>query len=54
MHKNLFLCKKTHIYLKSDYQSFDTLKTNDRKIRGYCKLLIKVKFTVGKRLSVWK
>ena len=54
MHKNLFLYKKTHIYLKSDYQSFNTLKTKDRKIRGDCKLLTKVKFTVDKRLSVWK
>ena len=30
-----------HRYLKNDY---DTLKTNDRKIRGNCNLLIKVKF----------
>ena len=31
-------------YLKKDYQFFDTLKTNDRKILGNCNLLIKVKF----------
>ena len=33
-----------HGYLKNDYQFFDTLKTDDRKIRGNCNLLIKVKF----------
>ena len=33
-----------HRYLENDYQFFDTLKTNDRKIRGNCNLLIKVKF----------
>ena len=33
-----------HRYLKNDYQFFDTSKTNDRKIRGNCNLLIKVKF----------
>ena len=31
-------------HLKNDYQFFDTLKTNDRKIRGNCNLLIKIKF----------
>ena len=33
-----------HRYLKNDYQFFDTLKTNDRKIRGNCNLLTKAKF----------
>ena len=40
----MFLYEKTHGYLKNDYQIFDTLKTKDRKIRGNCNLLIKVKF----------
>ena len=31
-------------YLKNDYQFFDTLKAKDRKIRGNCNSLIKVKF----------
>ena len=31
-------------YLKNDYQFFDALKTKDRKIRGNCNLLTKVKF----------
>ena len=44
MYKNMFLYEKTHGYLKNDYQFFDTLKTKDRKIRGNCNLLIKVKF----------
>ena len=44
MHKNVFLCKKTHTYLKNDYQIFDVLKTKDRKIRGNRNLLTKVKF----------
>ena len=43
MCKNLFLYEKTLRYLKNDYQIFDTLKTNNRKIRGNCHLLIKVK-----------
>ena len=30
----MFLYKKTHKYLKNDYQFFDALKTEDRKIRG--------------------
>ena len=30
----MFLYKKTHKYLKNDYQFFDALKTKDRKIRG--------------------
>ena len=40
----MFLYKITHIYLKNDYQFFDTLKTKDRKVRGNWNLLIKVKF----------
>ena len=40
----MFLYEITHRYLKNDYQFFDTLKTKDRKIRGNCNLLIKVKF----------
>ena len=40
----MFLSKITHIYLKNDYQFFDTLKTKDRKVRGNWNLLIKVKF----------
>ena len=44
MYKNMFLYEITHRYLKNDYQFFDTLKTKDRKIRGNCNLLIKVKF----------
>ena len=40
----MFLYEVTHRYLKEDYQFFDTLKTKDRKIRGNCDLLIKVKF----------
>ena len=43
MCKNLFLHEKTLRYLKNDYQIFDTLKTNNRKIRGNCNLLTKVK-----------
>ena len=42
MYKNMFLYEKTHRYLKNDYQFFDIKK--DRKIRGNCNLLIKVKF----------
>ena len=44
MYKTVFLYEKTHRYLKNDYQFFDALKTKDRKIRGNCNLLIKVKF----------
>ena len=40
----MIIQEKTHRYLKHDYQFFDTLKTKDRKIRGNCNLLIKVKF----------
>ena len=40
----MFLYAKTHRYLKSNYQLFDTLKTKDREIRGNFNLLIKVKF----------
>ena len=40
----MFLYEITHRYLKNDYQFCYTLKTKDRKIRGYCNLLIKVKF----------
>ena len=39
----MFLYEKTHRYLKSYYQFFDTLKTKDRKIRGNRNLLRKVK-----------
>ena len=35
---------RRHRYLKNHYQFFDALKTKDRKIRGNCNLLIKVKF----------
>ena len=44
MYKNMFLYKKTHKYLKNDYQFFDALKTKDRKIRGNWNLVTKVKF----------
>ena len=44
MYKNMFLYEKAHRYLKNNYQFFDTLKAKDRKIRGNCNLLIKVKF----------
>ena len=37
-------CMRKHRYLKNDYQFFDALKTKDRKIRGNCNLLTKVKF----------
>ena len=40
----MFLYEITHRYLKTEYQLFDTFKTKDRKIRGNCNLLIKVKF----------
>ena len=40
----MFLYEITHRYLKNEYQLFDTFKTKDRKIRGNCNLLIKVKF----------
>ena len=40
----MFLYEKTHRHLKTDYQFFDALKTKDRKIRGNCNLLTKVKF----------
>ena len=40
----MFLYEKTHRYLKNDYRFFDTLKSEDRKIRGNRKFLIKVKF----------
>ena len=35
---------RKHRYVKNDYQFFDGLKTKDRKIRGNCNLLTKVKF----------
>ena len=38
----MFLYEIKHGYLH--YQSFDTLKIKDCKIRGNCNLLIKVKF----------
>ena len=40
----MFLYEKTHRYLKNDYNFFDALRTKDRKIRGNCNSLIKVKF----------
>ena len=40
----MFLYEKTHRYLKNDYNFFDSLRTKDRKIRGNCNSLIKVKF----------
>ena len=40
----MFICEKTHRYLKNDYQFFDALKTKDRKISVNCNLLTKVKF----------
>ena len=40
----MFPYDQTYRYLKKDYQFFDTLKTKDRKIRGNCDLLVKVKF----------
>ena len=40
----MFLYEKTQRYLKSDYQFFDALKIKNRKIRGNCNLLTKVKF----------
>ena len=40
----MFLYEKAHRYLKNDYQFFDVFKTKDRKIRGNCNLLSKVKF----------
>ena len=42
MYKNMFLYEKAHGFLKNNYQFFDIKK--DRKIRGNCNLLIKVKF----------
>ena len=44
MYKNMFLYEKTHRFLENNYQFFDALKTKDRKIRGHCNLLTKVKF----------
>ena len=44
MYKNAFLYEKTHRYLKNDYRLFDAFKTKDRKVRGNCNLLSKVKF----------
>ena len=40
----MFQHEKTHRYLKNDYKFFCTFKTKNRKIRGNCNLLIKVKF----------
>ena len=40
----MFLNEKANRYLKNDYQFFDTLKINDRKIRRNSNLLIKVRF----------
>ena len=42
MYKNIFLCEKTHRYLRNDYH--DTLTTKNRKNRGDRILFIKVKF----------
>ena len=39
----MFLYEKTPRYLKK-YQFFDALKTKDRKLRGNCNSLTKVKF----------
>ena len=50
----MFLYEKTHRYLKNDYQFFDALKTKDRKIRGNCNLLTKVKFHELERSSPLK
>ena len=46
---------RRHRYLKNDYRFFHTLKTKDRKIRGNCNLLIKVKFHELERSSplIW-
>ena len=44
IYKNMLLYEITHRYLKNDYQFFDPLKAKDRKIRGSCNLLIKVRF----------
>ena len=44
LYKDVFLYEKTHRYLKNHYQFFDALKTKDRKIRGNCNFLTKVKF----------
>ena len=43
-YKSMFLYEKTHRYLKNDYNFFDSFRTKDRKIRGNCNSLIKVKF----------
>ena len=40
----MFQHEKTQRYVKNDYQFFDTFKTKNRKIRGNCNLLIKIKF----------
>ena len=50
----LFLYEKTHRYLKNDSNFFDALKTKDRKIRGNCNSLIKVKFHKLERRSPLK
>ena len=39
----MFQCKRNR-YLQNDCEFFDTLKTEDREIRGNCNLLIKVIF----------
>ena len=44
MYKNVFLYEKTLKISQERLSIFDTLKTKDRKIRGNCNLLIKVKF----------
>ena len=40
----MFLYEITNRFIKNDYQFFDALKTRDRKIRGNCNSLAKVKF----------
>ena len=40
----MFLYEITRTYLKNNYNFFDILKTKNRKIRGNCNSLIKVKF----------
>ena len=40
----MFLHEITHIYLKNNYQFFDTIKTKHHKIRENFNLLLKVKF----------
>ena len=41
LYKNMFLYETTHRDLRNNYQSFDSLETNDHKFRGNCTLQIK-------------